>query len=188
MSKIYTRGGDKGTTSLADGRRVPKNHIRVDAYGAVDELVSTVALARSIAYPCEETRQQAALVDAALKRIQEHLMVAAARLSTATPEDLNMPTLGEHHIEELEKEIDEMQLATGALTSFILLGGVQKATTLQLCRTVTRRCERRVLDLADAEAVEERILRFLNRLADWFFAAGRYVNHICGHTDEPWTP
>ena len=188
MSKIYTRGGDKGVTSLANGQRVPKNHIRVEAYCMVDELVSTVALARSIAYPCEETRQKAALVDASLKNIQALLMTAAARLATDNPDALNMPSLTDDHIAALEKEIDTMQEATGPLTSFILLGGVQKAAYLQLCRTVARRAERRILDLADAEAVEPVIQRFINRLADWFFAAGRYVNHLCGHSDEPWTP
>lgn len=183
LNKIYTRTGDKGDTALGNGARVPKDAPRVEAYGTVDETNATVGLARLHA-----TGDMAQ----ALARIQNDLFDLGA--------DLCRPDMERDHeagytplrmvdaqVDRLEAEIDAMNAALSPLRSFILPGGSALAAHLHLCRTVSRRAERLAVELARAEAVNPAALRYLNRLSDWFFVAGRVANND-GADDILWVP
>ncbi len=181
--KIYTRSGDRGQTSLLSGRRVPKHSPRVEAYGTVDELICALAVARAACVPA------AGELAPLLLRLQDHLMVVAARVATEEPGVLaSLPALPPGAIAELEAEIDRMTAAIPPLRSFILPGGAALSAQIQLARTVCRRAERRLSELADAEEVAPEALRYVNRLSDWLFTAGRYANHLLGQEDVPWQP
>ncbi|MFV0475443.1 MAG: cob(I)yrinic acid a,c-diamide adenosyltransferase [Pikeienuella sp.] len=183
LNRIYTRTGDGGDTALGDGARAPKHALRVEAYGAVDEANAAIGLARLHA---------AAEMDAALARIQNDLFDVGADL--ATP-DLEGDATAPHprlravpaQVERLEGEIDAMNKALSPLRSFILPGGSALAAHLHLCRTVTRRAERRTTALAAAEPVNPAAIKYLNRLSDWFFVAARAANGN-GADDVLWVP
>ena len=182
LNRIYTRGGDKGETSLGDGRRVPKHATRVEAYGTVDEANAAIGLARlhTAAHP---------EADAMLARIQNDLFDLGADL--CTPED-GRKTEGALRIvaaqvDRLETEIDAMNAHLAPLTSFILPGGTPLAAHLHLARTVTRRAERLVTALAQAEPVNPEAVKYLNRLSDHLFVLGRHVNDK-GALDVLWVP
>lgn len=183
LSKIYTRTGDAGDTALGDGSRVPKNAARVNAYGTVDETNATLGLARLHA---------TGDLDAALARISNDLFDLGA--------DLCRPDMARDHeagyvplrmlaaqVVRLEAEIDTMNARLTPLRSFILPGGSALAAHLHLCRTVCRRAERLVVDLAQHESINPEALRYLNRLSDWFFVAGRIANSD-GADDVLWVP
>lgn len=183
LSKIYTRTGDKGETALGNGTRVPKHDARVNAYGTVDETNATVGLARLHAR---------AEMDEALARISNDLFDLGADLCTPdrhldatltyTPLRMIAP-----QVDRLEQEIDAMNARLSPLRSFILPGGSALAAQLHLCRTVCRRAERLVVELAAAEDVNPEAVRYLNRLSDWFFVAGRIANDD-GRADVLWVP
>lgn len=178
--KIYTRTGDTGETGLFAGGRVPKDGLRVEAYGAVDELNAVLGLARTVVADAE--------LDAALARIQHDLFALGADL--ATP--LNAATSWVVRADDamtarLEAELDRFETELPPLTRFILPGGTPAAAHLHLARTVCRRAERRVVRLAHAEPVNQAVLRYLNRLSDWLFVAARLANHRAGRADEPWS-
>jgi cob(I)alamin adenosyltransferase len=180
LTRIYTRGGDKGETSLGDGSRVPKHALRVEAYGTVDEANAAIGLAR-LHTEGEE--------DAMLARIQNDLFDLGADL--CTPED-GKRTAGALRIvaaqvARLEREIDRMNAALKPLDSFILPGGTEAAAHLHLARTVTRRAERLVCALAAAETVNLEAVKYLNRLSDHLFVLGRRVNDN-GAKDVLWQP
>jgi cob(I)alamin adenosyltransferase len=183
LNRIYTRTGDKGDTALGNGARVPKDALRVEAYGTVDETNATLGLARLHA-----TGDLAAM----LARIQNDLFDLGADLcrpdmakdSQAGYAPLRM---NDAQVERLEAEIDAMNADLQALRSFILPGGSALAAHLHLCRTVCRRAERRAVELARGEEVNPAALRYLNRLSDWLFVAGRVAN--AGGTDDIlWVP
>ncbi len=183
LSKIYTRTGDKGETALSNGARVPKHSLRVSAYGTVDETNATAGLARLHA-----TGEMAA----ALARISNDLFDLGADL--ATPDRLLDATLSYEplrmiapQVARLEQEIDAMNSRLTPLRSFILPGGSQLAAQLHLCRTVCRRAERLAVELASEEDVNPEAVRYLNRLSDWFFVAGRIANDD-GKSDVLWVP
>ncbi len=183
LSKIYTRTGDKGDTALGDGSRVAKNSARVNAYGTVDETNATVGLARLHA---------GAEMDAALARISNDLFDLGADLcrpdmardAGAGYVPLRMVAA---QVARLESEIDAMIARLTPLRSFILPGGSALAAHLHLCRTVCRRAERLAVELAAEEEVNPEAVRYLNRLSDWFFVAGRIANDD-GKADVLWVP
>ncbi len=183
LSKIYTRTGDGGETALGDGTRVAKHSARVSAYGTVDEVNATLGLARLHA-----TAEMAA----ALARISNDLFDLGADLCTPDMEnDATAPyprlRMIAAQVDRLETEIDAMNARLTPLRSFILPGGSVLAAQLHLCRTVCRRAERLVVELASSEAVNGQAVRYLNRLSDWFFVAGRIANDD-GRADVLWVP
>jgi len=180
LTRIYTRGGDKGETSLADGRRVPKSDLRVAAYGAVDEANAALGLVR-LHTSGEE--------DAMLGRIQNELFDLGADL--ATPED-GRKAAGALRIlpeqtERLEREIDTLNERLKPLDSFVLPGGSPASAYLHLARTAARRAERLMVELAAREAVSADALAYVNRLSDHLFVLSRRLNDD-GAGDVLWRP
>ena len=183
LNKIYTRTGDAGETALGNGSRVAKHSARVTAYGTVDEANATVGLARLHAEGEMDDR---------LAAIQNDLFDLGADLCTPDMEqdaEREYPPLrmAMSQVDRLEEEIDAMNARLEPLRSFILPGGSPLAAQLHLCRTVSRRAERLVVDLATTEGVNEAALKYLNRLSDWFFVAGRIANED-GRADVLWVP
>ena len=179
LTRIYTRGGDKGKTSLGDGARVAKHALRVEAYGTVDEANATVGLARL------HTTGEA---DAMLGRIQHDLFDLGADLCTpAKDQDAGSLRIVQAQIDRLEAEIDAMNAALSPLTSFILPGGSAAAAHLHLARTVVRRAARLIAALGEAEAVNPLALGYANRLSDHLFVLARHVNDG-GRSDVLWVP
>ncbi len=183
LNKIYTKTGDAGETALGDGSRVAKHSMRVTAYGTVDELNATLGLARLHA---DEA------LGAKLSTIQNDLFDLGADLCTPNMEmdaDREYPPLRivAAQVERLETEIDEMNVRLEPLRSFILPGGTAMAAHMHLCRTVARRAERLVVELATMESVNPDAVKYLNRLSDWFFVAGRIANDD-GKADVLWVP
>jgi cob(I)alamin adenosyltransferase len=176
--KIYTKTGDAGETGLFAGGRVAKDNLRVETYGAVDELNAVIGLARTVAE---------GELAAALARISSELFSLGADL--ATPLDAAtawIVRVDDTLTARLETEIDRFETELPPLTNFILPGGAPVAAQLHLARTVCRRAERRAVQLARAEPVNDAALRYLNRLSDWLFVAARLANHRAGRPDEPW--
>ena len=183
LNKIYTKTGDDGETALGNGARVAKHSSRVNAYGTVDEVNATVGLARLRAEG--ET-------DAALSRIQNDLFDLGADLCTPDMErdaEAEYPPLrvAPSQVDRLEAEIDAMTKVLEPLRSFILPGGSPLAAQMHLCRTVSRRAERLIVELATMESINPAAVRYLNRLSDWFFVAGRMANDD-GKADVLWVP
>ncbi len=183
LNRIYTRTGDAGETALGNGTRVAKHSARVTAYGTVDEANSTLGLARLHA---------AGEMDRLLAMIQNDLFDLGADLCRPGMErDAEAPhpvlRIVPAQVERLEREIDAMNARLEPLRSFILPGGSPLSAHLHLCRTVTRRAERCVVELAAMESVNEAAVRYLNRLSDWFFVAARIANDE-GRADVLWVP
>jgi cob(I)alamin adenosyltransferase len=177
LTRIYTKGGDKGLTSLGSGKRVPKHDARVDAYGQVDEANAAIGLARL------HTKGPA---DAMLARIQNDLFDLGADLCRpeAKAGDLRIV---ESQVIRLEREIDKMNAALQPLQSFVLPGGVPAAAYLHLARTITRRAERAMTGLAAASPVNPEAIKYINRLSDHLFVLSRYLNGK-GKRDVLWQP
>ncbi|MDQ2105731.1 cob(I)yrinic acid a,c-diamide adenosyltransferase [Azospirillum isscasi] len=182
LTRIYTRGGDRGQTSLGDGRRVPKHDPRVAAYGTVDEANAVVGLVRLHTAGQPET-------DAMLARIQNDLFDLGADLCTPEAEDPPYPPLRilDSQVDRLEAEIDAMNADLAPLTSFILPGGCPAAAHLHLARTVVRRAERLMTELAETEAVNPAAVKYANRLSDHLFVLSRKLN-ADGASDVLWVP
>ena len=180
LDKIYTRGGDKGQTSLGGGQRVGKNDVRVQAYGTADEANAIIGLARLNADD---------KVDAMLSRIQNDLFDLGADLCRPQDEGGNDSSLriSEDQVARLEAEIDELNADLEPLTSFILPGGNEIAAWLHLARTVVRRGERLICALAETEAVNPMAIQYANRLSDHLFVLARHVNDG-GQNDVLWVP
>ena len=180
LTRIYTRGGDAGETSLGDGARVPKHALRVAAYGTIDEANAAIGVARLHAD---------AAADEMLGRIQNDLFDLGADL--CTPEGGRRGEgalrIAAAQVERLEREIDAMNATLAPLDSFILPGGTAAAAHLHLARTVTRRAERLVSELAGVDQVNPDALKYLNRLSDHLFVLGRRVNDR-GARDVLWRP
>ena len=183
LNRIYTRTGDKGETALGDGSRVRKHALRVEAYGTVDEVNATVGLARL--HAGGET-------DEALARIQNDLFDLGADLCRPEPSedhkaDYTPLRIAQSQVDRLEAEIDAMNARLEPLRSFVLPGGSALAAALHLSRTVSRRAERLVVRLAEAETLNPPAAIYLNRLSDWFFVASRIANND-GRADVLWVP
>ena len=177
--KIYTRTGDDGTTSIAGGRRVTKCHIRVEAYGSVDELISWIGLLRDHR---ENDERRDLLI-----YLQDQLMICASLLASA-PDNLNNRTfLPEPDcILRIEKEIDKMESSLRPLNSYILPGGNILVSYCHIARCVCRRAERRVIKLNQTEKTPEIIFKFLNRLSDYLFVLARKIALELGSEEIKW--
>ncbi|MBI2410817.1 MAG: cob(I)yrinic acid a,c-diamide adenosyltransferase [Candidatus Kerfeldbacteria bacterium] len=185
--KIYTKTGDQGESGLFGGKRVPKNHARLEAYGTVDELNAHIGFALSLAR--EEKLVAQSTINTQLKTIQHTLFTLGAHL--ATPYSLEkipatLPTFSSSPVEQLETWIDDMERILPQLTGFILPGGSPLASAIHIARTVTRRVERAVITLHQEESVLPEILQYLNRLSDYLFVLSRYINFHTGHQDVLW--
>ena len=178
MSRIYTRSGDQGETSLGDGTRVPKQSLRVATYGTVDETNAAIGLARLHAK---------GEIGAILARIQNDLFDLGADLAQARGKLAAIPRIGASQVARLEKEVDRIDRDLAPLKSFVLPAGTALAAGLHFARTVARRAERLVSDLAKAEAVNPEALKYLNRLSDHLFVLARHAN-AKGKKDVLWKP
>jgi cob(I)alamin adenosyltransferase len=179
LTRIYTKGGDKGQTSLGNGERVAKQSLRVEAYGTVDEANAVVGLVRL------STEGHA---DAMLARIQQDLFDLGADLCTPAPEGADQGLrIVASQVERLEAEIDAMNGELSPLKSFILPGGCPASAHLHLARTVVRRAERLMCALAEAETVNPQAITYANRLSDHLFVMARYLNNR-GESDILWVP
>ena len=180
LTRIYTRGGDAWQTSLGDGARVSKSSTRVAAFGTVDEANSAVGIARLHA---------TGDADAMLGRIQNDLFDLGADLCTPEEENPKYPPLriSDRQVERLEHEIDAMNEKLAPLDSFILPGGSPAAAYLHLARTVARRAERLIVELAATEPVNPAAVRYANRLSDHLFVLSRHLNED-GRRDVLWVP
>ncbi len=177
--KIYTRTGDTGKTSLFGGRRVAKHHIRLEAYGTVDELNAVLGFVLS--------QEPAPVVASAIQRVQHELFVLGADLATpAEVTNKHVQRVPASAVTRLEQEIDGWDVELPALQVFILPGGHPAAAALHVARTVCRRAERATTLLADQETINEFALQYLNRLSDWLFVLARMQNHLQGIVDTPW--
>ena len=182
LDKIYTKGGDKGMTSLGDGSRVAKQSLRIHAIGDVDEANSAVGIARA------EAEAVDANIAGILSPIQNDLFDFGADLATpgGDPSDGSLRIQGSQ-LDRLEQEIDELNERLNPLTSFVLPGGSRLAAHLHLARAITRRAERTVMALAETEAINPQALAYINRLSDLLFVLARVANDK-GLNDVLWQP
>jgi len=177
--KIYTKTGDKGSTSLLSGTRVSKYHPRLHAYGTVDELNSWIGMLREYAD---------AELKATLLEIQETLFSLGSHLAVEGEVKFKMPEIPQDGIEKLEKAMDAMDEKLEPLRNFILPGGHVSVSHCHIARTVCRRAERFVVELADTEKVDEFIVIYLNRLSDFLFVLSRKFAVDFGAEEIPWNP
>ncbi|MBD3749741.1 MAG: cob(I)yrinic acid a,c-diamide adenosyltransferase [Sphingobacteriales bacterium] len=179
--KIYTKTGDKGYTSLIGGTRVPKHHIRIEAYGTVDELNSYIGLIKDQAIAEEDKNT--------LKEIQDRLFTIGSTLAS-DPEKSKMkiPDLKESDVVFLEQEMDRMNLLLPELKHFILPGGNTAASYGHIARCVCRRAERIVVHLSDLEFVDEKVIIYLNRLSDYLFTLSRKITYDQQNEENIWLP
>lgn len=183
MNKIYTKTGDKGTTSLFDGTRVPKDDIRIDTYGTIDELNSQIGV---VVAHLQGTSYEHPLKDELLG-IQDDLFAIGALL--ADPKKTQTPAFSEHlknRVTQFEKHIDAMTTELPELKNFILPGGGKLGAFLQMTRTITRRAERRLITLFKKEEPKTDIVMYFNRLSDLFFTMSRYMNFKEGNQETIW--
>ena len=186
--KIYTKTGDKGTTALFGGTRVPKHHIRIDSYGTVDELNSHLGLIRD-----QDIDQHYKDV---LMDIQDKLFTVGAILATdpekailkSGKERLNIPKISESHITRLEQEMDSMNEALPQMTHFVLPGGHQTVSFCHIARCVCRRAERLATALNDLEPFQPESLMYLNRLSDYLFVLARKLSYDLQAEEVKWIP
>jgi cob(I)alamin adenosyltransferase len=189
LSKIYTRSGDRGETSLVGGQRVAKDTLRIETYGTVDELNSFVGLARTSVDEAAAHYARLAAFGEILVRVQHELFNLGSVLATL-PQDVHpkQPQITASEIERLEHEIDQANEGLPILRSFLLPGGSRLNAELHVCRTICRRAERLVIRLAHEESVPVDAIRYLNRLSDAFFVWSRWVNGILRCEETLWEP
>ena len=179
--KIYTKTGDSGETALLGGTRVPKNHIRIEAYGTVDELNSWIGnIKDSIG---EQFADE-------LYKIQNYLFTVGSHLATTPVKDvkMNIPELKDEEISFLESRIDKMEEDLPPLKNFVLPGGDGAASKIHIARCVCRRGERISVALAQEEELDERIIKYLNRLSDYLFVLSRFVLKTNDGIEVIWKP
>ena len=181
--KIYTKTGDKGKTSLIGGTKVPKNHLRIEAYGTVDELNSFIGLLNDSVHLDG--------VNELLKEIQDRLFTIGSTLATDPEKKVSMkiPALEERDIVLLEKKIDEMNDELPPMKSFILPGGHPTVSITHICRSVCRRTERCCVSLSEtSKAMDPLVIKYLNRLSDYFFVLARWLSHELKAEEIIWKP
>jgi cob(I)alamin adenosyltransferase len=177
--KIYTRKGDKGETSLIGGRRVPKYALRIEAYGTVDELNSVVGMLRD--------QKESQSFNETLLIIQDRLFITESLLATASKDTTSsFSHLSDDDVIFLENEIDRMNEGLLDLKHFIIPGGHTAISWAHIARTVCRRAERIIIKLAAEESVDELIIRYMNRLSDYFFILARRLSHDMGIAETQW--
>lgn len=188
ITKVYTRTGDGGETGLVGGRRLPKVHQRIEAYGTVDELNSLIGIVRSLNESKEPSPRRDSL-EAILEAVSHKLFDLGAELATAPGDEYEGQVLVEaRDAEWLEQVIDAMNEELPTLRSFILPGGSAMNAALHHARTVCRRAEREVLRLAQTEAVSPHVIAYLNRLSDALFVFGRWSSATLGEREILWEP
>ncbi|WMX12467.1 MULTISPECIES: cob(I)yrinic acid a,c-diamide adenosyltransferase [unclassified Aureispira] len=179
--KVYTKTGDKGSTALFGGARVPKNHIRIESYGTVDELNSYIGLIR-------DYLEDKALRDV-LKEVQDRLFTLGAILATdPSKNNLKTPDLHDSDVTYLESEIDRMQETLPTLKYFVLPGGHPTVSFCHVARCVCRRAERMTVALNENEPILPVVMQYLNRLSDYLFVLGRYVGALLNAEEVCWIP
>jgi cob(I)alamin adenosyltransferase len=181
--RVYTKTGDKGTTALIGGVRVPKTHIRIEAYGTIDELNSYIGLVKD-SFDNVDAKAQ-------LQEIQDRLFTIGAVLATPPDKDVKMslPDLLDTDVTFLEQAIDKMDDQLPPLQSFVLPGGNVVSSYAHLARCVCRRAERICVAIEDGDTeLNALVLRYLNRLSDYLFVLARYILYTKGITDIPWKP
>jgi len=186
--KVYTKTGDRGTTALFGGTRVPKDHIRIESYGTVDELNSHIGLIRD-----QEINSNYKEI---LIEIQDRLFTAGAILATPPDKEtlkngkprLNIPKISENDIELLENEIDAMESDLTPMTHFVLPGGHSTVSYCHIARCVCRRAERLSVHLAHIEPIDELVLKYLNRLSDYLFVLARKLSADLNAEEVKWIP
>lgn len=178
-SNIYTKSGDKGKTSLIGGRRVHKFHSRIEAYGSVDELMAHTSMLRDMLEDEGIREDLLAILD---------IQMATASVLAADVDfsPLDFPVVGEKQVGFLEDRIDEMDAALEPLTSFLIPGGNQAISQTHIARTVCRRTERNILKLAQEVNIQEDVIRFYNRLSDYFFVLSRKIAALTGVKQQDW--
>ncbi len=181
-TKLYTKTGDKGQTSLLGGQKVSKSDLRIDAYGNVDELNSFIGLLKD--HPEVEAR-----IGNQFYWIQENLFTIGSILATAPGfTGFELPKVTEVEIKQLEVWIDKASGELPELKNFILPGGHQVVSLCHVCRTVCRRAERSIIALSQEEPVESELIKFMNRLSDYFFVMSRKMAQLLNAPETPWSP
>jgi cob(I)alamin adenosyltransferase len=181
--KIYTKTGDKGNTTLIGGTKVPKNDIRIETYGTVDELNSWIGLINDQLNDAEFTNE--------LREIQDRLFTIGSSLATDAEKETKMrlPDLHQSDITILEKSIDHMTTSLPEMKSFILPGGHPIVSSIHIVRCVCRRAERLAVNMQQHELfIDEKVIQYLNRLSDYLFTLARYVGQKLGITEIKWNP
>jgi cob(I)alamin adenosyltransferase len=187
ITKVYTRAGDKGETSLVGGKRVPKDSPRIDAYGTIDELNSIVGLARVFNEESLDGGDAHQFLNGVLCQIQDELFDLGSEL--ATPPEFfqeGMYRVSKNEIERIEKLIDQCQKDLEPLKSFILPGGGRIGAYLHQCRTVCRRAERELWRFSRTEEINVDALKYVNRLSDLFFVLSRWIAKQTGEREYLW--
>lgn len=178
--KIYTKKGDEGQTSLIGGDRVHKNHIRIEAYGTIDELNSYIGILRS--FVCDDINTNV------LPEIQDRLFTIGSLLASASGSKMILPDLHEADTKLLEDSIDKMNEELPALRSFVLPAGSIEIAHCHVARCLCRRAERLIVHLNEIEKIESDILKYMNRLSDYIFVLGRFVALKQGVNEVSWKP
>jgi cob(I)alamin adenosyltransferase len=180
LARIYTRTGDKGETGLVGGSRVPKDSLRVIAYGNIDELNSVLGLSRAFLEDEE--------LDRVLEGLQKDLFVAGADLAAVPQSNPDVPRITEEKITEMEKTIDKFEKELPPLKYFILPSGGQAGSILHFARTVARRAERSIVTLGRSERINDQMIPYINRLSDLLFVLARVANHRKKMNELEWHP
>ena len=180
ITKVYTRKGDQGQTSLVGGQRVSKASVRLEAYGTVDELNSHLGLLATMLPDSHEKT--------IVERIQNNLFNVGTNLATdqdqgALPSSAHLP---EGAVKELEQEVDSITHELPECLGFILPGGTQQAAQAHVCRTVCRRAERRIVALAETATVSPEVQQYVNRLSDYLFVLAKKLNFLAGKSEKIW--
>ncbi len=187
ITKVYTKQGDQGMTRLVGGQKVRKDDLRIEAYGTVDELNAVLGIVRVEIDRARSPLKASALLDERLDRIQNDLFNLGSDLATRIEDRWEaMRVMGEADVVRLEDEIDDMNAILEPLKEFILPGGGPVSAFLHQARTVCRRAERDCVRLAQAEEVNPHAIKYLNRLSDWLFVAGRWVARAMGEPEHLW--
>ncbi len=184
MTKVYTKGGDHGTTSLIGGERVSKYDMRVEAYGAVDELSAFLALLGD--KMCDRGGLDSYVNE--ITAINSMLMSVEAHLAAGADLEYPMPEVSDKSIEALEQSIDRMQGEVDQITKFTIPGGCKLNSLSHICRTVCRRAERRAVEVADNHTIHPNVVMYLNRLSDYLYLLGRTMSKECGVDEQLWIP
>ena len=182
--KIYTKGGDKGRTSLIGGERVPKTDCRVEAYGTVDELMAfTALLADKLSM-----EERFLLYTEQLRKIESQLMCVSALLAVGRGGEDKVAALKSENTEEIEQWIDAMQESVPPITKFTIPGGDERVSLTHICRTICRRAERSALSAGENFEIDQQATIYLNRLSDYFYLLGRTLTQIIGVEEILWQP
>ena len=177
--KIYTKGGDAGETGLRGGVRVPKDDLRIEAYGTLDELNAVLGGVLAASDVPADLRKM-------LLRVQGEIFQLGAELASPRGKSSGLALIDLPEIEALEKEIDQMELKLKPLKTFILPGGTPASAQVHFARTVSRRAERKLVTLHRAEPLRPTVLQYVNRLSDALFVVARFLNHVKQVEDIPW--